>query len=801
VAPPISAQPSDPAPEPPPDVQRQLDELAAFVDELEQREAPPSADELDQLTRVAEALRDGLERRRTEGGEENAQVRQARRLLNRVSGLLLIPGTLGLHSQLSELGKQESPVTKDQLEALRTDVTTLRGRTDDVLVALDPELPGKPKGVREAQRVVARFQALELEATLWEIEPRLAEAEQRSRPPTAEELARVRDAVEEIRERIASIEAGLTDGAGPAESSLEVARRMAERLAVLELLPEVHRLRPVVEEMESRETDLDEWEMRRVETTAEELTARIEKVRPGTLDRFDPDAPPAVRQARELLRRLISLELKPIVVQANAVLQDLERSEEPPSEEELAPQREHATRLLEAIQGFQERPEIDFPEGDPDMVRQARELLWRFALVDLRRSVADIRPIVEQLEAQKDKPTEQQLVELNRLAEAMQPKLRLAQGKDEAEAPDAAGEEDQPEVMREARDLMQRTRALQPSDLSAPEEGRDAPVTQPFLRPFQFYGSLRLTGLDDETSRVGFRAGANFSKRFGGFVRLEVAVNPLTAVDEQLDSGDPGFDEKRLRELFPPRLVFGGLESPWGNLSYGKQWSAFWDVAVFSDQLPVYTGLTSGTFNLGDGSISGTGRPDRAWQYRVEASPYRVTAQLQSRNLTENNQRVADTMGGSIRVARKDGIDVGGAFNVVRDGVPDPSPDEPKQGDRAFIVGARSKNERRYAGLTLSYTENHYRDDMNRFFDGLGVEVYSDYLLWAKLRLRFVVDWLEPTSDHPGEYRLAHIVFGASYDLPHGLRIFLLPRLDLSRTSDGTDRDDNSIAVILLWNF
>jgi predicted porin len=361
-----------------------------------------------------------------------------------------------------------------------------------------------------------------------------------------------------------------------------------------------------------------------------------------------------------------------------------------------------------------------------------------------------------------------------------------------------------------ARDLLDRVQALVPEQAAAPEEQRDSPETLPVIRAFRFYGSLRARmfvnpggelSFDGQTSRIGVRAEYPLSKKIKGFARGELGFNFFDAT-QRIFGGDPGRTDEDNDSLFTLRLAFIGVETTRGRISFGKQWSAYYDVAVFSDQMPFLAAQGTGVFNAGtDGGVSGTGRADNALQYRHSIGGYKFTAQVQIRNLTDNSQPFADTW--SLSAARQwnKQIYVGAAYNDVRDGVPEPAADQPKEGDRSFIVGARYEKDRLYAAGTMTLFRQHEKDDLERFFDGLGLELYCDYTWWEKLRARAALSYLEPESDHPGEFSILAITAGASYDFTKRIRGYLLARIDFSKLSDGSSADRDTLNLSVFYTF
>src|SRR5262245_48609157 len=223
------------------------------------------------------------------------------------------------------------------------------------------------------------------------------------------------------------------------------------------------------------------------------------------------------------------------------------------------------------------------------------------------------------------------------------------------------------------------------------------------------YGSLRaLIAVDTDghaevrnnASRLGLRGEKDLFKGLTAFGRYELGMN-LVANDRAilLVDGDAGTPIGQGSQAVFTRLGFVGIGTPIGNFSWGKQWSPYYDVAEFSDQLVVFSGFASGAFGAGtDGGIAGTGRAERAFQYREAWGPVAVGLQVQNRSLTLNDRAWADAWGGSIILGHRTGFAIGAAYNKVRDGVEFPTLNESAHGDQAAIFGARFSGNRFYAG-------------------------------------------------------------------------------------------------------
>ena len=354
-------------------------------------------------------------------------------------------------------------------------------------------------------------------------------------------------------------------------------------------------------------------------------------------------------------------------------------------------------------------------------------------------------------------------------------------------------------------------RIVETQRFAVPEERRDDPLLTTMLRSFDLYGSLRLraftgvegeTELDENTSRIGIRGGDDIGEAWEFFGRGEWGINVLTGTTRLFAGGDPGAKEGEENRALPLRLLFVGLDGPQGRVSFGKQWAVFYDVGVFTDQLPYFGGTAQGTYAANtDGGVSGTGRADMALQYRFSYEPVKFGVQAQIRNDTDNNRTFADTYGASAIYQSKFGLSLGVAFNRVEDGVPDPKEGQAKLGDQAAIVGARWSNDDYYFAATYASFENHEIDDQDRFFSGEGFELYAETALSGRLGGAATWNYQRPDDDHPGDYRLNFLTAGLGYTLGEHWKFYALYRFDKSTLSDGTDRNDDSLGVSVFYNF
>jgi predicted porin len=734
----IAVGAEDPAPQEsgPDPIQAAVEQLLPLVEPLENREEPPTAEEMEQLRPLAEELAAALSNLPTEA-EASREARQARKLLGRMAALDLVRRTVEIRSRAEALGSREEPPTDDEIDDLRRDVREFQAR----LLELETELgPARTpaRDVRQAEEAVAIAKTVEVRAD-------------------AEQKREVVDALDD-------------DSAPPTRQDAEAVR-----------------------------------------SAAEELQTEIESVasQPG-IQKADVE-PEALRRARSILNRLLAGDVAYTVSDLLPQIERLEEMSEPPSVAELEGLGPQIAELRDKVETLEKSVKVDGPGELPPALVQGRDLLRRAALLDLARSVVDSRPIIEAAEAREEPLTPEEISRLLTIPPELRPKIRAARDPSRPETGDA--EVAAHPVIVEARDLLKRVETLAPETTATAEESRDSPDTRPVARIFRFYGSLRARMLvdgdgvefDGQTSRIGVRAEYEFENTplgsFGTFARAEMGFNFLETT-QRLLGGDPGSQEAKDDSLFFPRLLFLGLEVPTGRISFGKQWSSYYDVAVFTDQMPFLAGAGTGAFPAGtDGGVSGTGRADRALQYRQPVGRFNLTGQVQLRDLTANSNGFIDTFGASAVHEWREQIYFGAAFNVVLDGVVEPDSGKPKKDDRSVILGGRYTSEKLYAAGTVSIFNNHETDDEGRYFSGIGVELYTDYDLTERFTLRGALSYVRPDSAHPGDYEILTLTPGFNYRFMKRLVLVVLGRVDGSTLSDGSSRNAGLFTTSIFYNF
>ncbi|HQK87786.1 MAG TPA: porin, partial [Acidobacteriota bacterium] len=338
-------------------------------------------------------------------------------------------------------------------------------------------------------------------------------------------------------------------------------------------------------------------------------------------------------------------------------------------------------------------------------------------LQELQGTLAALQARLDALVKQGDAARQSEIDALSRLlAEADQRIGALEAGLSAAPAPVAAAPA--PGVAADAAAAATAGPAVPAGDRPA---GPDP--TRPSL---DWYGSLRVragvasngqTEIADRFSRLGLNGRVPLADGYAFFGQLELGVNVVNQNPELVTGGDSGGAYGEGSQAVKSRIGRVGVETPVGTFTWGKQYSPYYDVAGLTDMFFTFGSEASGAFGTGDGGIAGTGRSEKAFQYRHRLGPVHVGAQVQNRARTGENVRYADTYGFMAGLDVTPSFTVAAAFNKVRDGVDKPEPNQPKKGDQAFIVGGRWARGHFQLAADYAASLNHEVDDQGVYFN------------------------------------------------------------------------------------
>jgi predicted porin len=317
----------------------------------------------------------------------------------------------------------------------------------------------------------------------------------------------------------------------------------------------------------------------------------------------------------------------------------------------------------------------------------------------------------------------------------------------------------------------------------------------------------------DGGSRIGLRGRWQFRPRWWAFGTVEAGFNLLDAADQIFNpkgrSAGEGDNVSR-------RLLYGGISSPRGLATFGKNWSAWYQVAGFTDLFESTGASASGTYNAGtDGGNTGTGRADRTLQTRLFIDflpqrwfkPFNLNLQVQHGEPVPQVEGVdyGTAFGASAVLHTHKEFVFGVAYNQAD--VTDK--DDPvlraagiDNDARAFLVGTRAFGEKWYLATVVSRLEDHETTNEELYFDGWGWEVSGRYRIYGPLW--FVGGWnlLEPDGGQhqAGDYRVRYGVAGLWYSFREFQQIiYFEARIDDSRAADGSS-PGNTYAAGVRWD-
>jgi predicted porin len=350
-------------------------------------------------------------------------------------------------------------------------------------------------------------------------------------------------------------------------------------------------------------------------------------------------------------------------------------------------------------------------------------------------------------------------------------------------------------------------------------------TTQPDI--FNFYGSLRYryreTSLDSFSGDGGSRTGLNgrfqFHENYWVLGRVEYGFSLFDNLDLLLDAS--ARSNNTFTESVFPRLSYGGVEFPRAFLTYGKNWSTYYQVASFTDRFQGTGAGASGAFNAAtDGGPSGTGRADRVLQSRIQINhpwgplsrfkPFALNIQYQD---GERIPFAEDTdydysLGISAILERIDNFKLGIAFNyaaIKKEDLPALDPLGIDGDDVALLLGFQWFGSKWYAATTVSWMNNHMTTEDGIYFKGWGSEGYGHYQLADRWWLVGGWNYLEPysKSDQAGDFILRYAVLGLRFTFKDFQRmIYANIRFDKSRTSSENNIELGNVYTIgVRWDF
>jgi hypothetical protein len=328
------------------------------------------------------------------------------------------------------------------------------------------------------------------------------------------------------------------------------------------------------------------------------------------------------------------------------------------------------------------------------------------------------------------------------------------------------------------------------------------------LRPAKLYVSIRpqlANSGDDgkiELRNGGSRGGFFYYHQFKN--DLELALHYEAKAD--FDSHTPFIDTADASDSHR-RLSYFMLKSGSNSIVLGKYWSAYYDIASFTDRYMAYGAQASGAFNSGtDGGPSGTGRVDRMIQISSRKEAYDATLQFQFKHdaLRDFNTDYHYTVAGSFIYKGWDKIRLGasldyGKFDAITSQMKDFGIDG---NDLSSIMGVTYKKDDYGINAVFSYTKNHMSDDQGTYFDAVGTEFYMHYDIEENYRIAAGGNWLIPRDDkYDGKYSIKNLLLSFQYTFGKKTfddMIYMEVSLPNGKLANGKSRDV-SVAIGLRY--
>jgi predicted porin len=332
-----------------------------------------------------------------------------------------------------------------------------------------------------------------------------------------------------------------------------------------------------------------------------------------------------------------------------------------------------------------------------------------------------------------------------------------------------------------------------------------------------FYGSARVRTsasdgelrISDNRTRVGMYGYKFIRSDIDMFSRIELG----TDLGGQLDNLLLPPENPRAESSGSIFLRVGnvGVGTKYGDISVGKQWSTYYNVAGFTDRFAVYGAQGAQAYNAGtDGGGTGTGRADRSLKYASRTgNKLSIGLQIQddgSIPLTDNQTYDAGA-GASAVYKFSSQWTAGAAYNhAVIDELDTELTDLGLTGDsQAFVAGVQYAHEPLFIAATYASHDNQAATNEGQFVDADGFELYGRYKFNNRLRVIGGANYLEPDSDDPdaGQYDIRSIIIGLQYtygDLSFGDLIYFEAELRDGRQVDGT-KSDNAYTAGIRYSF
>ncbi len=334
----------------------------------------------------------------------------------------------------------------------------------------------------------------------------------------------------------------------------------------------------------------------------------------------------------------------------------------------------------------------------------------------------------------------------------------------------------------------QRTAALDAGEIGQQRKqslrtGKEAVIVDEAIAlsdTMDLYGSMRLftevgatdPTLNDGSSRLGIRMSRRFDSGRTLFGRVEWKTNLVDNNSEfaigDSPSGGITLSDEETDEAFSTRLGYLGMRfEDIGELTFGKQWSVYYDVAGWTDNFNVYGGAALSVYSGGtDGGAFGSGRADNAVIWRNARGRFSYGLQTQLKTSADDDDFKG--LGGSLIFAPSDSWEFGAAFvaNRIQGAFEDIAGDD---GSAVATIGVRYQSEPWKLAFNIATWDDHealfFADD-TLLYSGFGSELYVEYTASDRLHVYGGFNYTNPDIDDPrvdADFGVEQLLLGASW--------------------------------------
>ena len=322
---------------------------------------------------------------------------------------------------------------------------------------------------------------------------------------------------------------------------------------------------------------------------------------------------------------------------------------------------------------------------------------------------------------------------------------------------------------------------------------------------YAFGGNRMGTAIVEIIPRIGVKGKWKFdeSEKYYFFTTAEVGLHLVSRNDYIAISADPGEQYSKVNQTFYARQGFIGIGTPYGRISFGKQWGVHYTLAGNVDNMYMFGADAIGVYNAHtDGGPSGTGRANQAMKYEYTKPNYYIGLQGTFRSINQNDNKFADAIAAATYYDFN-GLKLGFSYAKVFDGADSVTHGEAKLNDEMFagFLGFDKKNF--HFAVIAQFFNNHEVTDLNKFYNGYGIEYNLKINFGKEKRWSFVnnISFMAPLKSEGLSFYSNWYSFELARRFSLNTVLFVGFKIDGSTMSDGSKSDMHTAAVGFYYNF